>query len=125
MMNKTLILIAIMGMMMVPAVSMAGGHGEQSVDRQVQGLDHLALAKQQEQDAQDIQMRIKKLEDRLADLSHKPYFDPKGFGRSQSRLLLTKLEGELIKLQERIAWHYSQAGSQEKAYTEVRQDRHS
>ncbi|MCA9481422.1 MAG: hypothetical protein KC545_13810, partial [Nitrospira sp.] len=65
--------------------------------------------KQYEQEMHGLGMRIQNLENRIAHLSEKPYFDPKGFRRSQSQLLLTKLQVELLKLQGQIAWHYQQA----------------
>ena len=108
----TCILVALMA---GPSVTMAGNlnlEGNQSAwSEEVKGWsmeDHLAAAKQHEQKAQEIETRIQNLENRISNLNTKPYFDPKGFNRSQSKSLLTTLERELANLQERIAWHYQQ-----------------
>ena len=76
---------------------------------------HLAAAKQHEQEAQEIESRIQKLENRISNLNTKPYFDPKGFTRSQSKNLLATLERKLNHLQERIAWHYQQTDQTKKS----------
>lgn len=70
--------------------------------------DHLTAAKQKEREAQEVESRIQSLENRISNLNNKPYFDPKGFSRSQSKSLLSTFERELADLQDRIAWHYKQ-----------------
>ncbi|MDR4496301.1 MAG: hypothetical protein AB7P17_12800 [Nitrospirales bacterium] len=102
-------------LMVAPSISLAGNQAEEGKKsawfEEVKGWsmeDHLAAAKQHETEAQEIESRIQNLENRISNLSNKPYFDPKGFGRSNSKSLLATLERELADLQERIAWHYQQ-----------------
>lgn len=102
-------------LMVAPSMSLAAN---QNVEGKESGLfeavkgwsmeDHLAAAKQQEREAQEIESRIQNLENRISNLNNKPYFDPKGFNRSQSKSVLATLERELSDLQESIAWHYHQ-----------------
>lgn len=103
-MKKIIMIFGILAAIIVPAISLAGEDVIES-----QAVNHMAVAKQYEQEMHGLGMRIQNLENRIAHLSEKPYFDPKGFRRSQSQLLLTKLQVELLKLQGQIAWHYQQA----------------
>ena len=114
-MQKFTLTFILVVLMVVPSISLAADQnsvGKQAAwSEEVKGWsmeDHLAAAQQHERKAQEIESRIQSLENRISNLNTKPYFDPKGFGRSHSKSLLATLEQELVNLQERIAWHYQQ-----------------
>lgn len=115
-MKTSILSLILLGLLSVPSMALSGENSHPtgvnpSLLEETQGWsmeDHLTAAKTHEQKAQNVETRIQNLEERIARLNDKPYFDPKGFGRSSSKNILAALQGELTDLQSRIAWHYQQ-----------------
>jgi hypothetical protein len=58
--------------------------------------------------ATELKKRIQVHETRLANLTAKPYWDPKGFLRFSAKLLASHLRSEVEKIEQMIAWHQEQ-----------------
>ena len=71
--------------------------------------DHMAAAKAQEEEVQSLESRLQQVDERIANLEKKPYFDPKGIKRSALKLLSGNFKSKMNLLNERVAWHYRQA----------------
>jgi hypothetical protein len=71
--------------------------------------DHMVAAKAQEEEAQSLESRVQEVNERIANLEKKPYFDPKGIKRSGLKLLSGNFKNKLNLLNEKVAWHYRQA----------------
>lgn len=71
--------------------------------------DHMAAAKAKEEEAHSLGNRVQEVDERIANLEKKPYFDPKGIKRSGLKILKGNFKGQMNLLNEMIAWHYRQA----------------
>jgi hypothetical protein len=114
--NKIFTLLFLVGIFLgVPQFVLAG----ESIQKQIsdwrletQGWsveDHMVAAKAQEEEAQSLEGRVQEVDERIANLEKKPYFDPKGIKRSGLKLLSGNFKSKLNLLNEKVAWHYRQA----------------
>jgi hypothetical protein len=71
--------------------------------------DHMTAAKAQEEEAQSLESRLQQVDEPIANLEQKPYFDPKGIKRSGLKLLSGNFKSKMNLLNEKVAWHYKQA----------------
>lgn len=71
--------------------------------------DHMAAAKAKEKEVQSLESRVQEVDERIANLEKKPYFDPKGIKRSGLKLLSGNFKSKMNLLSEKVAWHYRQA----------------
>jgi len=71
--------------------------------------DHMAAAKAKEEEAHSLGSRVQEVDDRIANLEKKPYFDPKGIKRSGLKILSGNFKSKMNLLNEMVAWHYRQA----------------
>jgi hypothetical protein len=116
MINKIIIVFFFVGIFVgIPQFVLAGESFQKQISDwrlETQGWsieDHMAAAKAQEEEVQSLESRVQQVDERIANLEKKPYFDPKGIKRSALKLLSGNFKSKMNLLNERVAWHYRQA----------------
>lgn len=114
--NKFILTLFVVGMFLgIPQFALAGENTQDQISTwrsETRGWsieDHMAAAKVKEEEAQTMESRVQKVDERIANLENKPYFDPKGIKRSALKILSGNYKNEMNVLNERVAWHYRQA----------------
>jgi peptidoglycan hydrolase CwlO-like protein len=113
MINKIIIVFFFVGIFVgIPQFVLAGESFQKQISDwrlETQGWsieDHMAAAKAQEEEVQSLESRVQQVDERIANLEKKPYFDPKGIKRSALKLLSGNFKSKINLLNERVAWHY-------------------
>lgn len=114
--NKIFISFFLMGMLLsLPQFVLASENNQEQnsawrVEAQGWSIqDHMAAAKAEVEEVQSLESRVQQMEKRIANMEKKPYFDPKGINKGALKILSGNLKGKLNLMNEKIAWHYSQA----------------